>query len=268
MRKKKEFVAAMLAAALVFAASLGYVLHYLHVSRVQRESFASLGDTLAALETEYEVPAKDPDGDNAQTGTHPRVMALRELQREREHLVGWVMIPGTPIDYPVMQTPGAPEFYLHHAWDGQESAHGTPFAAYNCDLSAPSDNVIVYAHRMNDGSMFGSLLEYESEVFYKEHPLVYFDTLYNTDEYEIFAVFEGHAGNTGPGSFEYYLFTDAETPADFDAYVSSVRAAALYDTGICPEYGDKLLTLSTCTSTAGSDERFVVVARRVEGQHL
>ena len=194
----------------------------------------------------------------SQAPTEPESNVLpeyRDLLEYNPHLVGWLTIVGTVIDYPVVQTPDRPEYYLYRNFDGEYSDWGCLFADAGCDV-ANSDNVIIYGHHMNDGSMFASLVDYENRSHWKDHPLIRFDTLTERRTYEIFAVIRTTA--TLDEGFPYHRFTDAETEAEFDLFVAECKALSLYDTGIIPEYGDKLLCLSTCEYTR-QNGRFVVI---------
>lgn len=168
-------------------------------------------------------------------------------------------IPGANIDYPVMQTVDEPNYYLKRGFDKQYSDYGVPYVQENCDL-ALSDNCVIYGHHMNNGSMFADLCKYESEDFYQEHKIIRFDTLSGFGEYEIVAVFKTVAYSEQ--GFKYYHFTRAESAADFDAYIAQCKAHSLYDTGVTAEYGDKLITLSTCEYSR-KNGRMVVVAKRI-----
>lgn len=173
--------------------------------------------------------------------------------------VGWLEIGGTCINYPVMQTPDHADFYLKRSFDGAYSAHGCLYVRESCDVFAPSDNVTIYGHHMNDGSMFAALDNYRSQSFWQEHPTIRFDTLYAHHTYTVFAVFTTTA-TPGEG-FAFHLFEDAENEADFDAFVTQCKERSLIDTGITPLYGDKLICLSTCEYTQ-SNGRLVVAALR------
>jgi len=116
--------------------------------------------------------------------------------------------------------------------------------------------VTVYGHHMNDGSMFASLPDYESRAYWEAHPLIRFDTLTQRRAYKVFAVIRTTA--TLDEGFPYHRFTEAETEADFDLFVAECKALSLYDTGIIPQYGNKLICLSTCEYTR-QNGRFVVV---------
>ena len=110
------------------------------------------------------------------------------VYEQNPDFVGWISIDGTNINYPVMQTPGNPDFYLKHAFDKSYSDYGVPYAQENCDLEQ-SDNVVIYGHHMKNGSMFSDLCKYESEDFYQEHKTVHFDMLADFGEYEIVGAF-------------------------------------------------------------------------------
>ena len=181
------------------------------------------------------------------------------LYLKNTDLVGWIQIEDTVINYPVMQTPDEPDFYLKRNFEGKYSDWGCVYAEEFCDVFAPSDNVTIYGHHMKNGSMFGSLKKYRSQSFWEKHPVIQFDTLYEEHTYTIFAVFTTTA-SVGQG-FPYHTFDDAADEADFDEFVVNCKALSLYDTGITPQYGDKLICLSTCEYSQVNG-RLVVVAVR------
>ena len=182
-----------------------------------------------------------------------------EVFAQNDDLIGWISIPGTRIDYPVMQTKDDPDFYLKHAFDKSYSNYGVPYAAENCDADI-SDNMVIYGHHMNNGSMFSDLCKYESEDFYKEHKTIYFDTLGGYGEYEVIAAFKTVA--YAESGFKYYHFVNAESEAAFDEYIERCKELSPYDTGVSAEYGDKLITLSTCEYSQ-TNGRMVIVAKKI-----
>lgn len=122
--------------------------------------------------------------------------------------------------------------------------------------------MIVYGHHMKNGTMFGSLGRYKKASYFRDHPVICFDTLTEEGAYEILGVFYSRVyTDADEGVFRYYQYTDLTAEEAFDAYVRQVKAASLYDTGVEAVYGDKLLTLSTC-SYHTENGRFVVVARQ------
>ena len=187
----------------------------------------------------------------------------RNLYLENSDMVGWIQIEGTNIDYPVMQTPADPNYYLKHDFEKNYTDYGCPFMQADCDALAPSDNLIIYGHNMKDGSMFADLAKYRSKDFWQAHKTVRFDTAVGGSAYEIFAMIHTTVQADAADAFPFYRFVDAAAPEDFAAYVSACKARALYDTGIFAEYGDKLLTLSTCDNITDHG-RLLVIAKQTE----
>lgn len=183
-----------------------------------------------------------------------------KLHAENADMVGWLTIPGTEIDYPVMQRAGN-EYYLHHDFYGEEDRHGCLFVKDIADVDTPGDCFIIYGHNMKDGTMFGGLDEYRSEDYCREHSLLRFDSLYEEREYEIMAVFLSHVYKEGEEGFRYYEFYSADTEEAFREFYENVTENALYDTGVSAAYGDTFLMLSTCAYHE-EDGRLVVVAKR------
>lgn len=233
---------------------------FLHQYRDAQSSAAAF-DHLAGLVAEVTPPA--PDVSDAE-GEEPSASAA-ELAQEKygalfeqnNDFVGWISIDGTGIHYPVMQTPDNPDYYLKHGFDKAYSNYGVPYIDEAC---APglSNNIVIYGHHMNDGSMFADLCQYEDRGFYEGHKTIHFDTLSSFGEYEVVAAFRFNANKD---SFKYNEYINMDE-AEFAEFLENIRARALYDTGAEAEYGDTLLTLSTCEYTY-KNGRFVVVAKKV-----
>ena len=199
--------------------------------------------------------------------THPvtgePIKVLREyapVYQLNSDMVGWISLPDTKLNYPVVQTPDDYNFYLKRDFYKNSSRHGTVYAHAWANLQTPSDNVTLYGHNMRDGSMFAALHKYESKEFYDANPYIYFDTLYEHRTYQVLAVFEI---DISKADFPYHNFVEGNA-ISFKDYVNTCRDLSIYDTGVNASYGDKLLTLSTCDNNTFTDDlRFVVVAKLV-----
>ncbi len=211
-------------------------------------------ETIEAADT-----VTDPQDDTSEAETLSKYAAL---YAENEDFVGWISIDGTEVNYPVMHTPEDAEYYLHRDFYGAYSLSGTVFASWDSTFSPRSDNVILYGHNMSNGSMFADLLNYADQAYWQEHPAIQFDTLTQTQRYEIVYAFVEDIGVDKP-HFEFYNFVNAADEDAFDAFVESCQALSAYDTGITPVYGDQFLTLVTCKGY-DSTLRMVVVARAVQ----
>jgi sortase B len=170
--------------------------------------------------------------------------------------IGWLRIPDTTIDYPVVQTDDT-DYYLNHMFTGKKSYIGTLFSLGKTDFQTPSRNIAIYGHhiRSNDQAMFSPLLCYKDETFYTDHDTIYFDTLYHIGTYKIFAVLNIRNGDWEPSTVD---FTSDDAFLDF---IQQAEAQSLYDTGITVQTTDHILTLITCDrSYGGGDGRLVVMA--------
>ncbi len=218
------------------------------------------GETAPSAPTEPAAPLLVPVLD-PETGETVEVLPeFAELYTMNNHIVGWISIEGTNINYPVMQTPDSQDYYLNRDFNREYSRQGCIYIREACDVFAPSDNLTIYGHRMGDGTMFNDLHKYLKKDFWEEHRYITFNTLTQRSTYEIICIFR--IESTKSSSFLYHLFVDAADRDQFDAYLQNCRNYAVYDTGLSASYGDKLITLSTCEYTRVNG-RLVVVARRL-----
>ena len=177
-------------------------------------------------------------------------------------MIGWLKIPGTEIDYPVMQTPEDEEYYLRRNFFGEKDNNGTLILDTDSDITKTSNNLIIHGHNMKSGAMFAGLVDYEKEEFLKEHSQIEFYTKDEARTYEVVAVFRSKVYTVEDKVFKYYQFFEAKTPEEFDTFYNNIKALSLYDTGETAEYGDEFITLSTCVYHT-TNGRFVVVGRRM-----
>lgn len=187
----------------------------------------------------------------------------KKLVKQNSDMVGWIKIEDTKVNYPVMQTPNDEEFYLRRNFDKEYEFRGTPFLNAEANLQDISDNMIMYAHNMDDGTMFGDLEKYRSFDFYKKHKTFQFDTIYHVSTYEIVAVFQTVDNPEHSSYIDYYNFFNIDDEKKFNDQIKKYKQMSFYETGVTPTFGDHLLTLSTC-EYSNKDGRFVIVARRIE----
>ena len=190
-----------------------------------------------------------------------RTLKVQRLQEENSDIVGWLEIPNTTINYPVLQGEDN-EYYMYHNYKKQKSKNGSIFLTKDYDWSIPSSNLLIYGHNMQNGTMFQELLRYKKEEFYKQHPIIRFTTEKEDAEYEIISAFPSRVYyKSEKNVFRYYYFVNAKNEAEYNEFVKNAKKASLYDIEATAEYGDQLLTLSTC-SYHTEDGRFAVVARK------
>jgi sortase B len=181
-----------------------------------------------------------------------RSMDFSALQAVNPDVLGWIVIPGTPISYPVVQGDDN-QYYLKHTWRRQVSAVGAIFLECNSSRDLSDFNTIVYGHRMNNGSMFASLKYYKKQSYYKQHPMIYLTDQNGAHAYQIFAAYE-----VSTEGCTYQLGFSGDTAKQ--AFLDECGKLSVISTGVTPTVNDRILTLSTCTGN-GHATRWVVQAR-------
>ena len=191
--------------------------------------------------------------------------ALKDINKE---IVGWIQMDNTQIDYPVLWHKGDDrhsQYYLSRNYKGGYDSFGSIFVDYRCEKGAKSQNVVLHGHHMNDGSMFGNLLNYgvtsPNMDFYKKTPTVEFDTPDGQATYKIISVFKTNT-LSAHGEFFNYMVGDFQNEKDFMNYVYNVRIRSMINCPVDVNEDDRLLTLSTC-SYEFTNFRTVIVARKV-----
>ncbi len=184
-----------------------------------------------------------------------------ELKRQNNDLIGWISIEGTEVDNPVYQRDN--EFYLNHDMNGNINSYGSLFLDERCDIypSRRTQNQIIYGHNMRYGAMFGTLDEYRDIEYYKQHPTITFDSLWEHNEYKIFAIMI--TNDTTDDTFGYNFspyrnnFVNQE---DFLLWTEYCKQRSLYDIDVDIKPDDEVITLSTCCYDF-DEARFIIVGR-------
>lgn len=253
--KNKAYIMMVFILSIIFTVSSGFLIKYYYNSAQQSKYY---NDLIDVIQTQQHDELKELMSDTESNFTN-----YKELYLKNNDMVGWIKIDGTQINYPVMQSKSNPNFYLKHNFDKEYTNYGCPYIQENCNVELPSDNLIVYAHNMKNGTMFSDLEKYKNKLFWEKHRIITFDTLTNHNKYEIIAAFKTEVYTDSPNSFKYYQFVNAQTPDEFIAFIEKCKELSFYDTGISAKYGDKLLTLSTCEYSS-KNSRMVVVAKLIK----
>lgn len=254
MMKKPKISKAVIGTVLVFLVLLSVFMagHDLWRQKQAQDTFEELADLVTAPENSEDVP----EGSSEAREPQEKQRNLSLLFEQNADCIGWISIPGTAVDYPLMHTPEDPEKYLRKDFYGVYSASGVPFLDGRCSLE--SANLILYGHNMKNGTMFGSLKDYTDAGYYAEHPTIELETAAGKALYTIFSVM------TVPKDDAWYRFLTVDTETDFLHQIRYARECSLYDTGIIPTYGQQILTLSTCYGSSGGDGRLLIVAAKTE----
>lgn len=180
----------------------------------------------------------------------------QELAAENPDFSGWVSIEGTRIDYPVMQTLDDPEYYLHRNFDREYSYAGVPFVGTG-DMGEKNEDIFIYGHNMRNGTMFADLQNYQRQGYGEEHRIICLDTLWEKQEYEVFAVLnvsEDEWNQEGGLFYEY----DRNFSTNREEYLQKIKRESLYRSDIRGDVQERLVFLVTC-SYQRKNGRIVVV---------
>lgn len=199
----------------------------------------------------------------------------RKLREQNPDIIGWITIPGTKIDYPVMWSPDNPEKYLRADFDGNYALSGLTFVAAGCKIGTSPDepectNTLIYGHHMQDGTMFAKLIEYEKQEFADEHRIIKYDRIYDDGsykeyEYEVIGAFKTEVNSGNVHEFRYYEYTDLSNVKDYNEYLAKLSERNLLSAEHIGNTESTLITLSTCSyHVAGNNGRFVVIASETQ----
>lgn len=175
--------------------------------------------------------------------------ALREVNGD---ILGWILVPDTRLSYPLVQGEDN-DYYLNRTWRKSRNSVGAIFVERQNSADLSDFHTIIYGHRMNDNSMFGTLKYYRDVRYWQQHPVLYITDDRGSHRYEIFAACE-----VSTQSDTYLLSFPSDSHRQ--AFLDSCLEQSVIDTGVVPTVYDKILTLSTCTGR-GHQTRWVVQAR-------
>lgn len=205
------------------------------------ESSTGSGISIEGTLMPYLPPTSSMDTTQKSSDVKPPIVrqAFSKLQQINPDIIGWVKIPNTVIDYPVLRGKDN-EYYLTHSADREIVRNASIFMDYRNNVKIPDFNTVLYGHNMHDGTMFAYLSEYKRESFFKTHPFVYFDTPYIRGIWQVFSIYVTDT------DFDYIRigFKNADERAGF---IDSICKKSIFLNNIKVTPEDRILTLSTCS---------------------
>lgn len=264
---KKEILIVLSVVLVVVIVVCGLWLGYYAVdSQHQKQTYETLAKDFLLEEPKSSLSLAEEDSPELSSTTQESVVTLTTapprhdlaaLQAENPDCVGWLTIPDTTVDYPIVWTPNDPEHYLRRDFYDSYASGGTPFLDGRNKPQAEGQNLIVYGHNMLDGSMFKPLLQYLTPNFRQTHQDIYLELDGAQYHYQVIAALET---NTRSPMYVYTGLSDSTEMEDF-------RAALLEETSLdaIPQ-AEGYLTLSTCGDW-GRNSRVLVIAVLVEEAH-
>ncbi len=210
---------------------------------------AAPGEPDAAVSAE----AGDADAESSDSPVPMSRIDLDSLQEINSEAIGWIEIPDTIISYPMVHSTDN-RYYLSHTFRKESNKSGSIFLETSNSADFSDLHTIIYGHNMKNGSMFAGLKDYSSKSYLDAHPYIYIDLADGSHCYQIFSCHEASVSDN--------CYTIGYQSDDvYAAFLESMQAASLYDTGVEVGIEDYVVTLSTCTKNG--TKRFVVHARKI-----
>lgn len=253
MKKQQKYI---LGGVLVLLAVICAGVGISHLAREKNagKEYEELKEAVAAepeaAEPEEELPEEEPE---------PKVeipIDFAALKEQNEDVYAWIRIPGTNVDYPILQHDEDNGYYLNHTIDGVEAIEGSIYTENYNSKEFDDPNTVIYGHNMKNGSMFRTLHNYEDRTFFDENRDIF---IYMPDrilEYRIFAAYVYD-------NRHLLLNYDLQDTAVFQQYIDdifNIRAMNAYiDASMNVGADDRILTLSTCNAGIET-QRYLVQA--------
>lgn len=248
----------------VFAVCSGVLFYQLYLLPRQSDEEMEAARCLYRGESSSAPQSSSPAASSSSDGSAPerKKLSFSELQAVNRDVKGWITIPGTAVDYPVLCPPaGRPDYYLTHDWEGNQTKYGSIFLYRTDSGTSARKNTILYGHSMKDGRMFAQLLYYTEVSFYDLHPVVLFQMGNDKAAWKIFAVIKVNTDPSQGKPFDYQK-TRFASSGDFSDFLSQVKLRSVLSLPVDLKSSDSLLTLSTC-SYEFDGFRTVIFARRI-----
>ena len=265
-KKKIALLAIMIVAIIAFVGSGIYILRYYKNQEAAKSAYEELQKDKELQEERMQkkqsekVETEQQASENEQEEKKVEIpVDFDALKAQNPDVYAWISIPGTSIDYPILQSAEDDTYYLNYTID---KVKGLPGSIYTESLNAQDfsdNNTVIYGHNMKNGSMFADLHKYSDNLFLKENPYVMIYTPDQVLKYQIFAAYVSDDKHI----LKTYDFTD---DAVYQGYLNDIFAmrqmGVILDKELEVTKENKILTLSTCNSVF--DQRWLVQAVLIE----
>lgn len=178
-----------------------------------------------------------------------------KLQRENPDACGWIVVPGTGIDYPIVAAPqDDPDYYLHRDLEGNESVAGVPYLDAACERDWSSKLSAVYGHHLINNGMFSPLAKYSNESFFNKHRTIY---LLTPQESMLLTVV---AANVVDADVEKLRlkFADDDNNSDFHKYWRQLLKESEVVADNAPKAPDQAFCFMTCSYETSNSRTLIM----------
>lgn len=211
-------------------------------------------ETAAAAQATLEVIIETEDvSEETEAPFVLYVPDFAELKRINSDVIGWIQIPGTKINYPIVQGDDN-EYYLTHTVNGEENSGGAIFMDAAIEDRFEDKNAIIYGHNLKSGAMFSRLNRYARKSFWDANRYIYITTPFGMSTYQVFSAYQ----TTADADIYYYGFEEDQY---FQEYLDRIVSYSIFNAGVSVNKEDTIITLSTCAND--TTQRFIVHAKKL-----
>ena len=242
---------------LIIVACSIYILLWYNENKRNAKMLSKIVDESIIDTVTVELPVINDETNNQEDTIEISAYELNfpKLLSQNSSTVGWLTVPNTSINYPVVQATNN-DFYLNHSFDKSYNSAGWIFADYRNSFDDNDKNIIIYGHNRMDSSMFATLGNTQKPNWYNnsENKYITFTTQDGVHVYEVFSIYTVKMET-------YYLTTDFNTDEEYLNFLNTIKSRSIhnYDTSLTES--DKIITLSTCDATGRS--RVILHAKQI-----
>ena len=184
----------------------------------------------------------------------PLKVDFTALKEKNNDIVAWIYSEDTQINYPIVKAKNN-DYYLHRLIDGSYNIAGTLFMDYRNSIDFTDYNTIIFGHNMKNGTMFGSLPNYQKQDYYDSHKEIY---LYTENKNYLIEIFAGYIASSESDIYKFPKTVDTN-----EKLIKTAINNSTFKSNVEPTKDDKIITLSTCTYTF-ENARYILVGRLKE----
>lgn len=252
---------------LVFCISGGILLHKYVSELSAQKKFESLSETVE----------KEQDTQQSENGTEieteedtiftylgiedpGKILDWEYLKEENEDIYAWIYIPGTKVDYPILQHETDNNYYLDHNLDGRKGYPGCIYTENYNTKDFSDHNTLIYGHNMKNGTMFHDLHSFREDEFFEENRYLF---IYTPDELLVYDIFAAYAFTDAHILYNYDCFTENGFSDYLEMVFRDYGRSGNFREGVEVTGEDHIVTLSTCIGNQ-PDKRYLLQAVLVE----
>lgn len=243
---------------ILFLVSAFFIYRHYRDVRNNKEEYEDLSQLVQQVE-----PQEDTTGKSEYD--------FSELLKKNSDFVGWIKIPNTGVNHPVVKTKDN-NFYLNHDFNKNYTVRGAIYMDYRNNVDLSDNNTIIYGHNCYDGTMFSDLDKFDKIEYYKKAPYFEYITNDGAEYYKIYGVFITSAKESEDNGYIFYYNNPKPEKYDYKGFIDEIDKRRIYTTDVDINENDKIMILSTCTrkmdlyngfgkKTYKADGRIVVVGR-------